>query len=305
MKKILYAISLFLLAIVLIACDKTNKNRVPSVSEKDKVELTVEEFSELLSEIEFEGLTTKLSFDLKTTGKVDGENINLDISATVYGNIDGEVNGSVKAKVNLPSFTVDGKASIYVVPEDKATYVDVDALVNMSIFGDINSETTLKQKYKIPLDLDDVGEFDELLPIPIDFDLEKILAELQNLENIEKMMNYSGLTFYKKGDEYRIKLEITKALILENKDLFNGFTENFDLDEVEEFEFVVVIVVKANQLKEMGAHLKLKGGEVEDFVDLEMNMHLNFGAKIPKFPNFDEYEDFDPSSIFWGMSPGF
>ncbi len=292
MKKILLSISLLLLGIVLVSCDGGSKGGVPTVNEKNKVTLTSQEVSELLGNIELENLSSKLSLDLKVNGVVDRQSLVVDAVANFFADIEGNVNGKLNLKVESADLNVDGEASLYVVSKDKQAYFDVDASVAAALFGQ-SVTLDLKGKYKTPIEL---SEADELLPIPIDLDIESILNEIQNPENLGELANYSGLTFYKKGKEVRIKLEITKALILENEELFKDL--ELDLDDISELDFVLVIVVDNNNLKEAGADLKFKGAIEGNNLEITLKLHLSFGVTMPKFPSFKDYEDFDPTSIF-------
>ena len=151
MKKILYTISIFLLGLVLIACDNSASG-VPTVNEKNKVELTSQEVSDLLSNIELDDVSLKLTSEVNVKGKAEGKDILIDAKATVYGNSKGEVNASVNAKINVPDVNVEGKGNLYVVSGDKKVYLDVDASVKVNIFG-LETDTSIEGKYFLPFDI--------------------------------------------------------------------------------------------------------------------------------------------------------
>lgn len=293
MKKILYSVSLILLSLVLVACKDGNKGKIPEVNENDRVELTATEASDLFSKIQIDNLITKVSFDLNANGKSNGEDVSLETTATVYADTKGNLTADLSLKMEMDSKPSEGSLMLYVVNEDKKVYFDVDAKINTELFIPLGGETTIKGKYFLPFEM---NEFDEFLPIPVDFDFESILSQLKDQDFINELLKHKGLTFYQKNNEYRIKLVINKELIIESKKKFgNDLSNIFDIENIDEIDFTIVVVIKDNKLVEAGAALTIKDVDItqNNIINITGNIHVVFGAKMPKLPDFSNYEEFD------------
>ncbi len=193
-------------------------------------------------------------------------------------------------------FTMNGKTKIYTI-EGNLIYADLDIKVK-STLGIAKVDVELKGNYKYDLTIMFGPDFklDEIFGNPEQFDFSEIVNEPNFKETLDKMLEFTGLRFYERGSEFKIQLLLNKEIIEENQELIANSDMSSFIDEFlvnEENNIELVFVLKNNKISEVGFKAKVF---VEEG-DFEISYSAKSKVKMPKFPSFDDYEDFDIDSI--------
>ncbi|MDY0276473.1 MAG: hypothetical protein RBQ97_00145 [Acholeplasma sp.] len=283
MKKTVLLVLIFISTLMLTSCGASAK--VPTVNEKNRVELTQNEVKTELYKVK---TTSKSVF--KTLGNVevkgkDKESVGFDFNA-YFG--DSKLMVESKFNIKTKDESSSGKASIYV--NDSGMYL------NLSTKG-IDEAEAMNGKFKIDknlfylmlgsLDIPTVPGIDESI------DLKDYLLNDDLLNLVGK---YEGLSFYKKDNDFRIKLEVNKDLLDkasdEVKELVKKAFNDLEIEDIDneniDFNAEMVIVIIDDMITEAGISIS---GE-SDGNKIKYVMSFSYIEEFPEFPKFDDYKDF-------------
>lgn len=269
MKKIFLSMFVLLLALTLVACNKDEK--FPKVNEKDKVDLTVEEAKEKIEAITFDdNKISRILYTAKLEMTFDEEKVTTTMDGDYYASED-KMFGKMKSTTKMAgeSMTIN----ITQVLEENFYYIKT-TMPGMS------------EKYKI--DLNDLSNVDPLIREAIEAELETGYDEdfLGDLIN-EQLLNseFEGLTFYEKGNNSAVKLEISHLNShLVNSQTLTTFEET--LDELKdlipgktlEYTYLMIIEIKDNAVTKIGFSITMSSASFT----MEQEIIMTYVDKMPK-----------------------
>lgn len=293
MKKLFNLFLLFVLTFALTSCFEANT--VPKVNKRDLVTLTSEEVIEKVQEFDLIQFVSTMEIDIKATMKGEQEG-HVNVNGTVMLDEDFKLYAKLNLDIEAEGTSVKGKATLY-KPEGNLIYADLDIKVK-STLGIAKVDVELKGNYKYDLTIMFGPDFklDEIFGNPEQFDFSEIVNEPNFKETLDKMLEFTGLRFYERGSEFKIQLLLNKEIIEENQELIANSDMSSFIDEFlvnEENNIELVFVLKNNKISEVGFKAKVF---VEEG-DFEISYSAKSKVKMPKFPSFDDYEDFDIDSI--------
>lgn len=275
MKRFLRLFLVFALAFILIACNKNAD--FPKVNDNDKVELT---YNEVLDEFEGVAIDNQiLQLTLNAEVEAEGSKIKLDGTAH-FGT--GAVVLNLKIAGDLPDGNINGEATIY----GNNTGVYFNGEVDLSAEG---MDMSLKGKYKLDAGMggivDEEIDFNEFL----DLDINEIIQDEQFQKLVEE---YEGLTFYKKGNKFQLRLIVNNELLVANEALLKELLDMELPTDDQDFNLEFVLTVEDKKLTELGFRIDLN--DTTNDLKLKATLTASVVAEMPALPNdLDEYKDFN------------
>lgn len=280
MKRFFRILLVFALMLTLAACNK--EAGFPEVNDNDKVDLTYDDVLDEFDGVAMDNQVLKIELDADI--EAEGLNVSLDGSAH-FGS--GAVMLNLKLAGDMPEGNLDGEATIYA--NNTGLYfngaVDIDAEgMKMSIEG----------KYKLDDMVDDFFDEDIDLNEFLELDFTEMFADEQFKKLVEE---YEGLTFYKNGNKFQLKLIVTNELLLANKELLLELLDMGEPTDGQEIDLEFVLTIEDKKLTALGVRLDL----TDPTEDLKVSLTLtaNVVSEMPEFPtDLEEYEPFDMMSLF-------
>lgn len=275
MKRFLRLFFVLTMLLALVAC--TKEAGFPEVNEKDEVEL---EYNEVLDEFDGVAMDNQvLKLELDAEIKALEGDINLEGIAHIGT---GAAMLNLKIASNMTDGNLGGEATIYA----NEAGVFFNGEVEISAEG---MSMTLEGKYKVDDTLEDfVGEdinFDEFL----DLDINDLLQNDQFQRLVEE---YEGLTFYKKGNKFQLRLIVTNELLSANKELLLDVLGMGELTDGQEIDFEFVITVEDKKLTALG--LRMEMVDPTEDIEVKLTLTATIVNEMPAFPtDLDEYEPFN------------
>lgn len=278
MKKIINILFVFLISFLLVSCKETG---FPTVKGKDRVDLSSEEAQEKLLSLDFPSdKIVKQEISGELTMVFDGEMISSKLEGTGYYSTD-----KFYFKQRVTSSHEGENVKI-----DQEFYLQDDYLYMKTEGMGQNS------KYKINIEdakdsLDETGL--------VDYDTAFNEETIQNLFDDTFFNNeFSGLGFYKKGNKFSVKVEVTKEnrseLAFETRIKFRDYFK--DLISVYEtlfgsytsLEYLIIIEATNDVITSIGYQIFLKS----DQFGLKMDIVMRYVKSMPKLKNLETYAHF-------------
>lgn len=286
MKKILMFLSLFMI-ILLVGCGKQAQEELMILTNQEKVEL----LQEMQMPIED---TIKLESQIKASVNERLSVYNIDCNIKSYSNLKDlrlfTNYTNLDFNIKLPKNDVYGKGNIYLTNRD--AYLDVDATIKSG-----GTETNIRSKEVMSLSrlIDPkiiIQYYDRFnLDFIRDFDPIAIVNELKYFIDL--------IDVYKKGNEYRFEVKVTKDQIIAAKNYLKDFNIPYILTNITSDSYVTLnVIFDKNEIKHIKVLSKLDIYQNDNAINIDASLLLEYNPTVPQLPSKEQLNNFNEVEFF-------